>query len=166
MAPVDDGGGPSPEYTSPDTEVSPANLDSFADYLDDLARNWNDDGETGYARKVERQLEGDEDWPKFGTFEAAQSVAQRYSQTHQNMITTAGQIHATLTSLATATRKIANNYKNAEELSNASVGEVEQLLDEHVDPGPGPGQTDGQGDGTNPDTDPTNGGQDGDRDPE
>lgn len=158
MAPVDDGGGPSPEYTSPDTEVSPANLDSFADYLDDLAANWADDGETGYAKKVNDQLEGDDDWPKFGTFESAQGLAGRYTQARDGMVATAGQIHATLTSLATATRKIADNYKNAAALANASVDKVEKLLDEHVDPGPGPGQN-GQGDGTNPDTDPSDGGQ-------
>lgn len=164
MAPVEDsGGGGGPTYTSPSTEVSPANLESFAKYLDDLASNWADDGDSGYAKKLNDSTDGDDDWPKFGTFEVATTLASSYSETHGSMMTTAGQIHACLTGLATATRKIAENYKNAEALNGASVDKVEGLLDEHVDPGQGPADP-GQGGDTG--TDPTNGQDTGDENPE
>lgn len=163
MAPVeDDGGGSGPTYTSPSTEVSPANLESFAKYLDDLGANWAD--EDGYAKKMNDQEDGSDDWPKFGTFTGATELGSSYSTAHGNMMTTAGQIHACLTGLATATRKIAENYKNAEALSGASVDKVEQLLGEHVDPGQGP--ADPSGDGGDTGADPTNGETPGDESPE
>lgn len=157
MAPIpDDGGGSGPTYTSPDTEVSPANLESFATYLDALAENWAD--EDGYAKKVNNQLEGDDDWPEFGSFQAATNLKTRYTQAHKNMITAAGQIHICLTGLANAARKIAENYKTAEELNNASVDKVEKALNDELD------DLNKQG-GTNP-TDPTNGQDGGDGNPE
>lgn len=156
MAPTeDDGGSSGPVYTSPDTEVSPANLESFATYLDDLAESWA--SEEGAAKQMNGRADGDDGWPAFGTFSGATELASSYSTAHEAMKTSAGQVHACLTGLAKATRKIAENYKNAEALAGASVDKVEQLLGEHVDPGQGPQQPDG-GD---TDTDPTNGGDTG-----
>lgn len=131
MAPYEDGGGTSgPTFEGPETQVSPSNLESFASFVDELAQSWSDEGEYGYAK----QLQEHEPQLVIGKFPSAESLRTSYDSAHGNMMDAAGQFHALLKGLAEATRKAADNYKNSAALADASVQDIEAILDESLSP--------------------------------
>jgi len=137
----DDGGSTGPTYEGPTTAVDPGNLESFAKFIDELADGWNDPN--GYAITMDRQAPGDR-WVKLGTFPAAAQLDQAYQTAHGGMQAAAANLYTLLTGLAEATRKVAENYRNSEQLAGASVQEVESLLAQHATVQP-PGQPPGTG---------------------
>lgn len=131
MAPYEgDGGGSGPTFEGPETQVSPSNLESFATFVDELAQGWADAGEYGYAKELQEH----EPELVIGTFPAAEQLSNAYDTAHGNMLTAAGQLHALLKGLAEATQKAADNYKNSAALADASVQDIEAILDESLSP--------------------------------
>lgn len=131
MAPYEgDGHGSGPTFEGPDTQVSPANLESFAGFVDELRQSWGGEGEYGYAK----QLQEHEPELVIGTFPSANTLSNAYDTAHGQMMNAAGQLHALLNGLAEATQKAANNYKNSAALADASVNDIEKLLDESLAP--------------------------------
>lgn len=125
-----DVGGSGPTFEGPDTRVSPSNLESFGAFVRELAQGWSESGEHGYAK----QLQEHEANLVIGTFPAAEQLRSAYDTAHGNMLDAAGTLHALLVGLAEATEKAANNYKNSSALADASVQDIEALLDESLSP--------------------------------
>lgn len=130
------------------TQVEPGALDSFAKYIDELADGWNDKS-TSDAVKMAESKEGDYNYPRLGDFSGGTTLTSTYEQKRAAVATSGGQLYDALRGLADATTKIAEKYRNAESLSNASVAEVDKILSEHVQPAGSPT------DPSNPNSDPT-----------
>ncbi|MGW0226944.1 hypothetical protein ACWDWO_01385 [Actinopolymorpha singaporensis] len=115
------------------TKVEPGALDSFAKYVDELADGWNDKSTSAAVHMAESQ-EGDYNYPRLGDFGGAKTLTSTYEQKRADTAKSCGELYSALRGLAKATRKIADQYRSAEALNHANVGQIDKILGENIKP--------------------------------
>lgn len=115
-------------------EVSPGNIRQFGKLMDDLAKDWNTE-EFPLVQFARIKDEQPDQYPYYGaTFEAATTVQQKYDSAYNAMVPLLSNCYEVLKGLADAADKIATKYDTSAERANASVSDVQKILEEYVTP--------------------------------
>jgi hypothetical protein len=114
-------------------EVNPGDIEDFSKRVLQLADEW---GRSDAApAKILSATKGSSEYPDLGEFSEADQLRQTYGQKmQQDVYNSFTSLHQLLEGFAEASKKIAENYRSAEELNSASVDRINQMLGEAMAP--------------------------------
>jgi hypothetical protein len=108
------------------TEVDPGNIELFGRRMQELADYWADP--QGAPMKVLDADRGSLYYPEPGDHTEGDAWRQAYDGKRGQLGQTFGALYQLLETFGKGSKKIAEQYSNAEALSNAKVGQIDAIL--------------------------------------
>jgi hypothetical protein len=123
------------------TEVDPGNIELFGKRMIELAEYWADpNGHPMDILSAERN--GNVFFPEGGgSTTEGDAWANTYNGKRNQLRETFGALYTLLHTFGEGSKKVAEKYRNAAELSDAKIGQIDAILAEEMGQGGVPGQT-------------------------
>lgn len=116
--------------SQPDVRVDPGDLDDFGNNALRLADEWDATG--NYPRKLMEAEDGDPGFPRFGEFAEADALRDSYVAALENVCRNFEELFHLLEGLGDASKEIAENYRDTEQLNGATLQAIESILGESL----------------------------------
>lgn len=119
-------------------QVDPGDLEDFSLYVRRLADGMKDTKGMPYRLMTApvgpdtTYSGGHEYFPHFGHFQEGQAIQKAYDGKLREVATAYNSMHKMLEALALASKKIADNYRSAEQLNRASADDISKVLGEEL----------------------------------